>query len=187
MVSLASLHALLLGTVWAALNLGYNIGVEASRRGIALADTSIIHSAVNRLSLNQEFNASYADLLQWRYFFSDELIRLVRWSLPVWNYEGSVVLSVGIVAVMVLVIILFGRRLDPGRQQVMGVLTLSGPVWLVAMRNLSAFHDYTAMYFLGISLAFFASLAGLIRLPRLGWVLAVALSLAVFGACHAQI
>jgi hypothetical protein len=88
---------------------------------------------------------------------------------------------------MVLVIVLFGRRLDPARRQVVLVLTLAGPAWVVAMRNLSAFHDYTAMYYLGIPLAFYASLAGLIRLPRLGWVMAVALSLAVFGARHAQI
>jgi hypothetical protein len=43
------------------------------------------------------------------------------------------------------------------------------------------------MYFLGLPLAFFASLVSLVRLPRLGWAAALILSLAVFSARNAQI
>jgi hypothetical protein len=43
------------------------------------------------------------------------------------------------------------------------------------------------MYVLGIPLAFFASAVALIPLPRLGWALALFLSLSVFTARHAQI
>jgi hypothetical protein len=185
--SLTAFRALLLGVAWAALNLGYNISIEASRRGLPALHTSIVSSAVNRLALSQEFNASYADLLAWRYFISDELIRLVRWSFPVWNYEGSWLVSAGIVALMIAVIFLFARTLDGPRRMVVTILVLSGPIWITLMRNLSAFHDYTAMYFLGIPLAFLASAVSLIRLPRLGWILALILSLAVFSTRNAQI
>lgn len=187
LASLTALRALLLGTAWAALNLTYNIQMEAAKRGLSLVETSIVRSALNRLALNQGFNAANADVLAWRYFISDETIRLVRWSFPIWDYEGSWLVSALIVALMVVVIVVWGRRLDPARREVLKVLALSGPIWLIALRNLSAFHDYTAMYFLGIPLAFFASFTSLLRLPRLGWVLAAALSLAVFTARNGQI
>jgi hypothetical protein len=187
LLSLTAFRALLLGVGWATLNLAYNIYVEAAKRGLPALQTSIVNSAVNRLALSQEFNASYADLLAWRYFISDELIRLVRWSFPIWDYEGSWLLSALVVVLMLTVIVLFGRSLDSARRKVLVILVLSGPIWLFMMRNLSAFHDYTAMYFLGIPLAFFASIVSLVRLPRLGWVVALILSLAVFSARNAQI
>jgi hypothetical protein len=186
-VSHTAFRALLLGVGWAALNLAYNISVEAARRGLPALHTSIVDSALNRLAFSQEFNASYADLLAWRYFFSDELVRLVRWSFPIWNYEGSWLLSAGIAVLMLAVIYAFGRNLDAPRRRVLSVLILSGPIWLILMRNLSAFHDYTAMYFVGLPLAFFASLVSLVNLPRPGWVVALFLSLAVFSARNAQI
>ena len=187
LLSLTSLRAAILGTAWAALNLAYNIHVEATKRGVALLQTGIVRSAVDRLALNQDFNASYADLLGWRYFVSDEMIRLVRWSFPIWDYEGSWLASTLIVIAMVGGIAVWGRSMDPARRHVLAILTLSGPIWLIAMRNLSAFHDYTGMYFLGIPLAFFGASAHFLRLPRLGWVLALMLSLGVFTARNLQI
>ncbi|HET7009782.1 MAG TPA: hypothetical protein VFI11_03315, partial [Anaerolineales bacterium] len=166
---LDAFRALLLGTGWAALNLLYNIQVEAARRGIPLGETSIVQSAVNRLALNQDFNQSYLQLLNWRYFIADELVRLVRWSFPIWGYEGSVALSAVILVLMLAVIVWFGRSLDAPRRMVLTVLVVSGAVWLAAMRNLSAFHDYTAMYFLGIPLALYLAVTRFFRLPRTVW------------------
>jgi len=186
LLGLVSLRAAVLGTLWAAVNLAYNIGVEAVRRGVSPMQTSIVGSAVNRLALNQNFNASYADILGWRYFFSDELIRIVRWSFPVWNYEGSWAVSAVIVVVMIAGIVRWGRSLDPSRRMVLAILTLAGPIWIVGMRNLSAFHDYTAMYLLGLPLAFFGSLAAWPRLPRAGWLAALVLSLTLFSARNLQ-
>ncbi len=184
--TLTAFRALVLGTAWAAWNLTYNIQMEAVKRGVPTLETSIIRSASKRLALDSEFNAANADVLDWRFFISDELIRLVRWSFPIWTYEGSWLVSAGIIGLMLAVIIRFGRTLDPARREILKILTLSGPIWLFGLRNLSAFHDYTAMYFIGIPLAFFASVAALVRLPRLGWTLAAAFSLAVFTARNAQ-
>jgi hypothetical protein len=184
---LPALWALVLGIAWAALNLGYNIRTEAAARGVDPSETSIVQSAVNRLSLNEDFNESYADLLGWRYFISDELIRVVRWTFPIWNYEGSALLSAAIASIMAATIVVFGRSLDSARRQVLALLALSGPIWLFAMRNLSAFHDYTAMYDLGVALAFFGSVVSLLRLPRAGWIVAALMALLVFVARHDQI
>jgi hypothetical protein len=92
------------------------------------------------------------------------------------------------------VIYLFGRSLDASRRMVLMILVVSGVLWLFAMRNLSAFHDYTAMYFLGIPLAFYAAVTRFVRLPRAGWLVVVALSLGVFAerdlrtqALHAEL
>ncbi|MBK8619711.1 MAG: hypothetical protein IPN96_22040 [Anaerolineales bacterium] len=40
------------------------------------------------------------------------------------------------------------------RRMIYLILTLSGFVWLFPLRNLAAFHDYTAMYYIGIPLVF---------------------------------
>jgi hypothetical protein len=63
----------------------------------------------------------------------------------------------------------------------LAVLAVSGGLWLFVMRNLSAFHDYTAMFYLGLALAFYASVTSFLRLPRAGWVAVTLLSLALFA------
>jgi hypothetical protein len=177
---LDAVRVLLLAVGWGGTCLLYNVSVESLRRGIPLADTSIVQSAINRLALNEGFNESYFRILNWRTFFLDQVIRIVRWSLPVWEYEGSPALSAAIVAAMLAAIALHARRLEAGGRMVLLILAGSGVVWLLAMRNLSAFHDYTAMYYLGIPLAFYTAVASRLRLPRLAWIAVVLLSLAVF-------
>lgn len=177
---LDSLRVLGLSAGWALVNLAYNAQAEMAKRGVSLAETSIVQSAVNRLALNPAFNESYQRLLNWNYFVSDEVIRAVRWIFPIWNYEGSAGLSVLIVFAIGVTIVLYGRSVDRSRRVVLAVLTLSGPIWLFVMRNLSAFHDYTAMFYLGMGLAFYAALLSLLRLPRAAWVAVIFLCLAVF-------
>jgi hypothetical protein len=179
-VQLDAVRAFLLAIVWGAACLLYNTSVEAYRRGIPLVETSIVQSAISRLALNEGFNESYFRILNWRTFLLDQVIRVVRWSLPVWEYEGSAALSAAIVAAMLAAIALHARRLEAGRRMVLVILAGSGVVWLFAMRNLSAFHDYTAMYYLGIPLAFYSAVASRLRLPRLAWIAVALLSLAVF-------
>jgi hypothetical protein len=79
-------------------------------------------------------------------------------------------LSALLVGGLFAVIILLARRLDPNRRLVLLLTALAGPVWLIGMRNLSAFHDYTAMYYLGIPLAFYAALITRLRWPGGVWL-----------------
>jgi hypothetical protein len=182
-----ALRVLALGIAWGAACLGYNIAVESIRRGVPFGETSIVLSAVNRLSLNEAFNESYFRILNWSTFLRDQAIRIVRWSFPVWEYEGSAALSGLLVLGMLAVIGLQGRFLDAPRRVVLWLLAFSGIVWLLAMRNLSAFHDYTAMYYLGVPLAFYATLTFRLPLPRVAWVGVVAAGLALFAVRHQMI
>ena len=43
------------------------------------------------------------------------------------------------------------------------ILMFSGFVWLIPLRNLAAFHDYTAMYYIGIPLVFFISIFAMLN------------------------
>lgn len=186
-VRLDAVRVLVVAVAWGAACLFYNISVEAGRRGIPLGETSIVQSAVNRLALNEGFNQSYLRILNWRTFLQNQVVRIVRWSFPVWEYEGSPALSAVIVGAMLAVIGLHARRLENGRRMVLIVLTASGVVWLIAMRNLSAFHDYTAMYYIGIPLAFYTAVASSIRLPRSAWVAVAVAWLAVFTVRDVEI
>jgi hypothetical protein len=111
-VRLIALRALILGVVWGALCLSYNIAVESLRREVPVAQTSIVLSAQNRLALNEDFNESYLHILNWRTFIEDQVIRIVRWSFPVWEYEVSAAWSALLVGGLFAVIFLLARRLD---------------------------------------------------------------------------
>lgn len=184
---LVALRALLLGVVWGGICLSYNIAVESLRRDVPISQTSIVLSAKNRLALNDEFNESYLRILNWRTFVADQAIRIVRWSFPVWEYEGSVGLSALLVGGVFAVIVLQARRLDSNRRMILLLLSVSGPVWLIGMRNLSAFHDYTAMYYLGIPLAFYTSLVARLRWPGAVWLALVIVTLGIFSYRNNQI
>jgi hypothetical protein len=186
-VRLDAVRVFILAIAWGGACLLYNTSVEAYRRGVSLGETSIVQSALDRLALNEGFNESYFRILNWRTFLLDQVIRVVRWSLPVWEYEGPAALSAAIVAAMLAAITLHARRLEAGRRMVFFILAGSGIVWLFAMRNLSAFHDYTAMYYLGIPLAFYSAVASRLRLPRLAWIAVVLLSLVVFTLRNLEI
>jgi hypothetical protein len=54
------------------------------------------------------------------------------------------------------------------------ILILSGVGWLIPLRNLAAFHDYTAMYYIGIPLTFFAAVFSFLNPPKkLAYFLAI--------------
>lgn len=150
-------RVLLLAIAWGAICLLYNIGIEAARRGIPFIQTSIIQSATTRLALNKDFNDSYMNTLNWGVFIKDQMVRLIRWSFPIWNYKGTFLQNINILAIVFSIIGLYTRMLDSVRKTVLLIMVFSGIFWLFIMRNLSAFHDYTAMYYLGIPLAFYAA------------------------------
>ncbi len=176
-----SLWVTILSVFWAASLLTYNVVTEANKRQIPLMQTSIIQSAENRLSLDESFNEQYAGILEWGNFLSNQADRIVRWSFPVWDYDGTKWLNAIIVLGMLAIIIAHGVRVDAVDRKTLALMVLSGMVWLIAMRNLSAFHDYTTMYYLGFALAFYISAFALLRIPpKLAFVVLIC-ALAVFA------
>ena len=176
-----SLWVMVISILWAASLLTYNVATEANKRQIPLMQTSIIQSAENWLSLDESFNEQYAGILRWGIFLPTQADRIVRWSFPVWDYDGTKWLNAIIVLGMLATIVAHGARVDAVDRKTLALMVLSGMVWLIAMRNLSAFHDYTTMYYLGFTLAFYVSTFSLLRLPpKLAFVVLV-FALAVFA------
>lgn len=176
-----SLWVMVISVLWAASLLTYNVVTEAHKRQIPLVQTSIIQSAENRLSLDENFNEQFAEILDWGEFMPGQADRIVRWSFPVWDYEGIAWLDVVIVLAMLAAIVAYGTRVDVIDRKTLSLMVLSGVVWLIAMRNLSAFHDYTAMYYLGFTLAFYVSALSLLRIPPKLAVAVLICALAIFA------
>ena len=175
-----SLWVMLISVIWVASLLSYNVVTEAHRRNLPPEQTSIIQSAENRLSLDESFNTQYAGVLDWGTFIPGQIDNIVRWSFPVWNYDGIAWLDVLIVLGMLAAIVAYGAQRDLIDRKTLALMVLSGVVWLFFMRNLSAFHDYTAMYYLSFTLAFYASALSLLRIPPRFAVVVLICALAVF-------
>jgi hypothetical protein len=176
-----SLRVLLISFIWAASLLTYNVMTEAHKRQIPLMQTSIVQSAENRLALDESFNEKFAEILDWEEFLPGQVDRLVLWSFPIWNYDTITWLDAIIVFAMLAVITTYGAQLDMTGRKTLALMVLSGAVWLIGMRNLSAFHEYTTMYYLGLTLAFYVSALSLLRIPpKLAFAVLVC-ALAVFA------
>jgi hypothetical protein len=128
-------------------------------------ETGIIQSALFRLGMNGELNQQYAGILAWGPFLTTQLERLIQWSYPLGEYNSRSLQNPLLALGMLLLIIRYSIGLDRNRRIVMGILTFSGALWLIGMRHLSAFHDYTAMYYLGFIMAFYLSILSLLRIP----------------------
>ena len=103
------------------------------------------------------------------------------WSFPIWDYDAITWLDAIIVLSMLTTIIAYGNRLDVNGRKTLALMVFSGMVWLIAMRNLSAFHEYTTMYYLGFTLAFYVSAFSLLRIPPKFSIVLLICALAVFS------
>lgn len=152
-----SFYLLVMGIIWGASLLSYNVFVEAQKRNIPPSQTSILFSAQKRLSLNPEFNENNVDIINWQGFAVSEINRIVQWTFPLTKVNLEVFGNGLLLGVMFIVMGIIVRRQTVERRMIYLLIMLSGFVWLIPLRNLAAFHDYTTMYFIGIPLVFFLS------------------------------
>ena len=147
-----------LAVIWGGSLLTYNVIVEAHTRNVSIFQTSILRSARYRLSLNPEFNQENEDVINLPRFAESQVNRIIQWSFPVkempLGFSGNLLL----LGVMLVVIGITIWKQTVERRMIYLILLLSGFVWLIPLRNLAAFHDYTAMYYIGIPLVFFISI-----------------------------
>lgn len=169
-----SFYLFVAAIAWGGMLLGYNILIEARTRHVTVLQTSIIQSARSRLSLNPEFNVQKEGIINWPDFLESQIDRVVRWSFPFKSINRGLLISSLILIGMFIVMGLMMRKESTAKRMIFLILALSGFGWLIPLRNLSAFHDYTAMYYIGIPLTFFAAVFALLKLPRnITYVLAV--------------
>jgi hypothetical protein len=175
-----SFFLLVLAIAWGASLLFYNVAIEARIRDVSILQTSIVRSARYRLSLNSEFNLENEGVINWRIFTEDQIERILQWTLPFKGvnfgpWPNALLLTILFLAIGLMI---WGQPLE--KRMIYLLLVLSGFGWLIPLRNLSAFHDYTAMYYMGIPLVFFLSLFTFLNPSRRIAYLLVVLSLVVY-------
>jgi hypothetical protein len=158
-----SFFLFIIGIVWGASLLSYNLFIEARKRNVPIWETSILVSAEDRLSLNEEFNQENMGIINWREFTAEQINRIVKWSFPVRDVNFKIQGTGLILAIMCIVMGIFIRRQPVEKRIIYLILVLFGFVWLFPLRNLAAFHDYTTMYYIGIPLVFFVSVFAMLN------------------------
>ena len=153
-----SFFLLVLAVAWGASLLFYNIAMEARIRDVSILQTSIVRSARYRLSLNPEFNLENEGVINWRIFTEEQMERILQWTFPFKGVNFGPWANAFVLGVIFFVIGLMLWRQPLEKRMISFLLILSGFGWLIPLRNLAAFHDYTAMYYIGIPLVFFLSL-----------------------------
>ncbi len=178
---------LLLGAAWSALMLAYNIGVEMRRREVPLQDVSVVYSMQRRLPFGHEagrnLDTGKNPAPPWDEFALLEMDRMLRWYAPL-RFESSDEspsdFSAPLCLAALALMLWHAWRQTPALRLTLLLTGCSGLLFIIAMINLTAHHDYTMMYALGAALAFWpAVLRALQDHPRLVKVL-LALSLALF-------
>ncbi|MEO0560489.1 MAG: hypothetical protein AAF125_00140, partial [Chloroflexota bacterium] len=177
----------ILAVAWGAFWIGYNVVTEANTRGVSVAETSIVDSALRRLPVIEEVEARGRDddvLPSPPEFARDQFERLLRWALPLSYREPGAWAWVGGLALMLGGLALARRTEQPG----VALLTAGwGPLWIIFMVNLTHGHEYTMMYAIGTLLVLYAGLLTL--LPRTNTVRigAVIVALLIFGLTNALV
>lgn len=187
-------RAMILGLVWAGLMLGYNLVVEAARREVPIQYTSIVESAIRRLPFGYEDgrNLETAGSLipTWDEFTLLTADRALRFFAPV-RYPGtddalaplSPLLMLGVLAVVAVYIL----RQNPTRRLIALLMSLSGVGWVYFMINLTAQHDYTTMYLLGLALVFYIALVTWLGRTQIAAFILLVVSLGLFTAASQRV
>ena len=178
---------MVIAIVWGGSLLSYNILIEAKTRNISPLQTSILDSAGRRLSLNQAFNQENADIINWGDYLKTETGRIIKWSFPIKYSDPGFLVNLAVLGLMALAIGLATRRQTPEKRIIFILLALSGFAWMIPMRNMAAFHDYTTMYFIGFTLAFFVSLLTLLRPSRDAAVYLALMAMVVYLGALGQV
>jgi len=157
---------IIITVILGAIFLSYNISTESRSREIPILETSIIAAAEDRLALSQEFNQTRQQFLRWDNFGRDQLDNLIKWSTPLKLSRIGFIPSIIVLTVVLTIIGIYIFRQPNDIKVVLIITLLSGPVWILGMRNLTAFHDYTSMFYLGIPLLFYTSVFSLLDIEK---------------------
>ena len=133
-----------------------------SERETAVGDLPSYRSMLYRTGRDDAFNERHAAALAWRPFLEQQFHRLGRmvvpYALPGYasaldDAPGEPFAWQGIaIGASAAALSLIGAWFAPGGRSFF-VLALSGFVWAIAMRNQTAFHDFEALYYIGVPLA----------------------------------
>jgi len=161
-----SLIIMVIGVIWGTSLLSYNVLIEANKRNVPITRTSILISARKNLSLSEEFNEKNDKLTNWSYFTRVQIRRIIRWTIPVHLQDLIDPINIAIFVLMMLPVAIYIWKETSQKRIVLLIMTLSGFVWLFPMRSMAAPHEYTTMYYLGLSLVFYLSIFSFLKPSR---------------------
>ncbi|MGE3609197.1 MAG: hypothetical protein AB7I27_06380 [Bacteriovoracaceae bacterium] len=170
-----SLITLLPGTILCTSMLFYNISVEAEIRNVSYKDVSIVQSARSRLGIDK-FEGAVEESVDWVPFTTGQFKRLILQLTP--HFIGKKYAVYYVTLLFILLIWLYRKKeLFPEKSALyfLSFLFCTGFFWLFPMKRLAAFHDYTAMYYWGVSLSFYILLFHRIEKAKIGFLFASAL------------
>lgn len=165
----------IVGLVWGASLLTYSISIEARQGEIPLTQTGIVENALKRLSFNKEFNERYADKLNWVNFTRSQIERIIDWSIPLTHrhitffrdlYRRFAFFRYLILLPMFIVVPIFIKKAEPNKRLILLLMIFSGFLWNFPMRSLTAFHDYTTMYYIGVALVLYMAIFSYLKSSR---------------------
>ncbi len=131
-----------------------------------------VQSAIERLGGDTEFNTRWAEDLAWGPFLENQFYRIGRMTVPflistyqsehTYEHWGGVMPGDHpgvIVGILALVICSIGLIFAPVKHKMLlATLAVSGFCWALPLRNSVAYHDFEAMFYVGIPLVLFALL-----------------------------
>ncbi|MCY3944915.1 MAG: hypothetical protein OXF44_01350 [Anaerolineaceae bacterium] len=178
---------LLVGALWLALMLGYNVAQEMSQRDVPLQETSIVASLQRRAPLGHEggrnLTTSKYRIPTWDAFATLQADRFLRWFAPL-RYESSDIapapVSGPLFLLLLAVALRHALRQKRALREPLLLTALAGVLGIAAMINLTAEHDYTIMHALGLALVFWLALLRPLQNHRRLIALVLAMSLALF-------
>ncbi len=138
--------------------LGHNVIAESVIRDVSITETGVVDSAIRRLGGDSGYNKT--NNATWKEYAKTQSRRSARGALPrsAWDALGNIDKKAGWLVLLILsamaLIFALTRRKDLKGPALL--LVLSGPAWLILMRNLALFHDYTTMVLFGLYLCAFA-------------------------------
>lgn len=129
--------------------LTYNITWEAKTNDVRWTDVGIVNSAKRRLVSTDSLNAAQKKKHAWGQFSEEQLKRFVANVQPLVGPGVAPKKPAHTAALALLAFAAIGvfiARRKPELRPPLIVAALSGIVWIVAMRKLTAFHDFTIMF-----------------------------------------
>ncbi len=162
-----------LSVLWVLTFLAYTTNVEADRRGVDVADTSIVESASRRLPFLDNVASENRRSVVARLpdFSVVQFDRFGKWFIPLQPEAEKGVMSPWAVAlrvVMLLAVPVFIVTLRGERRVMAFLMAAYGIAWIFFMINLTHGHEFTMMFGLGWALVFYTA----IFLPLARWRIA---------------
>jgi hypothetical protein len=191
-------RVLAMGILWGGCILAFNVFNEKTALKLPAGDLPSVQSIEFRLGLRggaEEF-PDYQEL-RWSNFLNKQARRVMKATIPTrplhgWVNETS---EKGSSAAKMALLLLGGVftalaafglwkllwKLKAERVACLAAL-LSGLLWCLGMRQFTAFHDFQAMFYVGVAMILYLSILSLVPESARGWLAIAALAIFVFSA-----